>query len=63
MTKPTDEQIAEIQASDESNAVLGKRLGLHHMTVKKVRKEHAQSAGDTFTADSPKKPKNEASEA
>lgn len=38
MATPTTEQIAEIHASDESNAVLGKRIGLHHKTVEKVRK-------------------------
>ncbi len=38
MIKPTTEQIAEIQLSDESNAVLGKRIGVHHNAVEKVRK-------------------------
>lgn len=61
-SNPTQDQVDDILTSDESNGVVGKRLGIHHKTVEKVRRKHVHSVDDTSMTDGPKTPENDACE-
>jgi transposase len=56
MTDLTKDQVDDIVTSDESNAIIAKRLGIHHKTVGKIRRAHNEDG--TFKPDDPSTPKS-----